>query len=115
MASFGAPTPMLPTAADDNVRVSVWSEHVSKELQRSRATTTDSSGAAARKLEAVEAKAGLQAPVETRRRMRRTLLKQQSETEQLRAKLAGLYVKHHGVDSARSHAAHAGSNLAEHR
>ena len=32
MASFGSPTPLLPTAADDNVRVSVWSEHVGKEL-----------------------------------------------------------------------------------
>ena len=41
------------------------------------------------------------------------MLMQQSETEQLRAKLAGLYVKHHGVDLGRSHVAHAGSNLAE--
>ena len=50
------------------------------------------------KLEAVEPKAGLQAPLETRRRMRRTLIEQQSETEQLRERLAGLYVKHRGVD-----------------
>ena len=90
---------MLPTAADDNVRVSVWGEHVSKELAaQPRDYNRQFRVLQPNKLEAVESKAGLQAPAETRRRMRRTLLERQSETEHLRAKLAGMYVKHHGFD-----------------
>jgi hypothetical protein len=99
MASFGSLTPMLPGCSHDNARVSVWGEHVGKELAaQPRDYNRQFQILQPNKLEAVEAKAGLQAPVETRRRMRRTLVAENSKTEELRAKLAGLYVKHHGVD-----------------
>ena len=99
MASFGANTPMLPCAKDDNARVSVWGEHVGKELaHQPRDYGRQFRILQPEKMEVFCAKAGMQAPVERTRTMRRTLVAASSETEQLRAKLAKMYEKNHGVD-----------------
>ena len=91
MASFGANTPMLPCAKDDNARVTVWAEHVGKELAAlPRNFNRPFRVVRPQEMEAVQVKAGLQHRTEGPRITRRTLAAEQGETERLRQEFLGM-------------------------
>ena len=91
MASFGANTPMLPCAKDDNARVTVWAEHVGKELAAlPRNFNRPFRVVRPQEMEAVQVKAGLQHRTEGPRITRRTLAAEQGETERLRQQFLGM-------------------------